>query len=102
MIEVLGESDRVIVEGVNLATKHLKMGQTQRGTQTAASSTTRRRSTSRTSRSSTPRPSSRPRVGVLVVDGKKERVFKPSRRTAKPVAKAGGEEGHHEEGRADC
>lgn len=31
VIEVLTDSDRVIVEGVNYVTKHIKVGQTQRG-----------------------------------------------------------------------
>jgi len=34
VIEVLGERDRVIVEGVNFVTKHVRVGQTQRGTKT--------------------------------------------------------------------
>lgn len=34
VLEVLKEQDRVIVEGVNLVTKHVKVGQTQRGTKT--------------------------------------------------------------------
>ncbi|WP_413316888.1 50S ribosomal protein L24 [Agrococcus sp. 1P02AA] len=34
VIEVLREQDRVIVEGVNLVTKHIKVGQTNRGTRT--------------------------------------------------------------------
>ena len=34
VIEVLGEKDRVIVEGVNFVTKHVRVGQTQRGTKT--------------------------------------------------------------------
>ncbi|MCR8670154.1 50S ribosomal protein L24 [Agrococcus sp. HG114] len=34
VIEVLPEQDRVIVEGVNLVTKHIKVGQTSRGTRT--------------------------------------------------------------------
>lgn len=34
VIEVLSEQDRVIVEGVNLVTKHIKVGQTNRGTRT--------------------------------------------------------------------
>ncbi|WP_144719929.1 50S ribosomal protein L24 [Agrococcus jejuensis] len=33
VLEVLGD-DRVIVEGVKLVTKHIKVGQTQRGTKT--------------------------------------------------------------------
>ena len=34
VLEVLKEQDRVIVEGINLVTKHVKVGQTQRGTKT--------------------------------------------------------------------
>lgn len=34
VIEVLAEQDRVIVEGVNYVTKHVRVGQTQRGGKT--------------------------------------------------------------------
>jgi large subunit ribosomal protein L24 len=34
VLEVLRDQDRVIVEGINLVTKHVKVGQTQRGTKT--------------------------------------------------------------------
>jgi len=34
VIEVLKDQDRVVVEGVNYVTKHVKVGQTQRGTKT--------------------------------------------------------------------
>src|SRR5688572_33118696 len=34
VIEVLVERDKVIVEGINFVTKHVKVGQTQRGTKT--------------------------------------------------------------------
>ncbi len=34
VIEVLADKDRVIVEGVNFVTKHVRVGQTQRGTKT--------------------------------------------------------------------
>ena len=34
VIEVLVEQNRVIVEGVNFVTKHVRVGQTQRGTKT--------------------------------------------------------------------
>ena len=34
VIAVLREADRVIVEGVNLVTKHVRVGQSQRGTKT--------------------------------------------------------------------
>jgi large subunit ribosomal protein L24 len=34
VIEVLKEQDRVVVEGINFVTKHVRVGQTQRGTKT--------------------------------------------------------------------
>jgi ribosomal protein L24, bacterial/organelle len=34
VIEVLADKNKVIVEGVNFVTKHVKVGQTQRGTKT--------------------------------------------------------------------
>lgn len=34
VIEVQAEKNRVIVEGINYVTKHIKVGQTQRGTKT--------------------------------------------------------------------
>ena len=34
VLEVLTETDRLVVEGVQRVTKHVKAGQTQRGTQT--------------------------------------------------------------------
>ena len=34
VLEVLREQNRVLVEGVNLVTKHIKVGQTNRGTRT--------------------------------------------------------------------
>ncbi|MFB2554682.1 50S ribosomal protein L24 [Herbiconiux liangxiaofengii] len=34
VIEVFVERNRVVVEGVNLVTKHVRVGQTQRGTKT--------------------------------------------------------------------
>ena len=34
VIEVQVEKDRVVVEGVNFVTKHVRVGQTQRGTKT--------------------------------------------------------------------
>ncbi len=34
VIEVLVEQNRVVVEGVNFVTKHVRVGQTQRGTKT--------------------------------------------------------------------
>lgn len=34
VLEVLPEQDRVIVEGINLVTKHIKVGQSQRGAKT--------------------------------------------------------------------
>jgi large subunit ribosomal protein L24 len=34
VIEVQAEKNRIIVEGINYVTKHIKVGQTQRGTKT--------------------------------------------------------------------
>lgn len=34
VIEVIADKDRVIVEGINYVTKHVRVGQTQRGTKT--------------------------------------------------------------------
>ena len=34
VLEILKDSDRVVVEGVNYVTKHVRVGQTQRGTKT--------------------------------------------------------------------
>jgi len=34
VIEIIAEKNRVIVEGVNYVTKHVRVGQTQRGTKT--------------------------------------------------------------------
>ena len=34
VLEVLVEKDKVLVEGINFVTKHVKVGQTQRGTKT--------------------------------------------------------------------
>ncbi|WP_022900923.1 50S ribosomal protein L24 [Humibacter albus] len=39
VIEVLVEQDRVVVEGVNYVTKHVKVGQTQRGSKTGGRET---------------------------------------------------------------
>ena len=34
VIEVLGDKNKVLVEGINFVTKHIKVGQTNRGTRT--------------------------------------------------------------------
>ena len=34
VLEVIAEKNRVVVEGVNYVTKHIRVGQTQRGTKT--------------------------------------------------------------------
>ena len=39
VLEVLVEQNRVIVEGINRVTKHVKQGQTQRGTKTGGRET---------------------------------------------------------------
>jgi len=91
VIAVLSDPDRVIVEGINLATKHVKVGQTQRGTRTGGIEQHEAPihiSNVALVDPETKRPA---RVGFQIVDGKKERVFKPSRRAAakaeKPAAK---------------
>jgi large subunit ribosomal protein L24 len=40
VLEVLVEKNRVIVEGVNFVTKHVRVGQTQRGSKTGGIETT--------------------------------------------------------------
>jgi large subunit ribosomal protein L24 len=60
VLEVLVDRNRVVVEGVNFVTKHVRVGQTQRGSKTGGIETHEAPSTSPTWPSSTPRPRSRP------------------------------------------
>jgi len=91
VIEVLKERDRVIVEGVNFVTKHVKVGQTQRGTKTGGIET--HEAPIHISKVALVDPDTKQpaRVGFTVVTDEKtgkvtrERFFKPSRRAAKPA-----------------
>ncbi len=75
VLEVLPESNRVIVEGVNYATKHTRVGQTQRGTKTGGIETIEAPpSTSRTSPWSTPETKKPTRVGHRVEEQVKDGV----------------------------
>ena len=76
--------DRVVVEGVNLATKHVKVGQTQRGTKTGGIEHVE--ASIHISNVALVDPSTKApaRTGSEIgKDGKKERVFKKSRYSAK-------------------
>jgi large subunit ribosomal protein L24 len=88
VIEVLRESDRVIVEGINYVTKHVKVGQTQRGTKTGGIETVEAPVHISKVALVDPKTNQPARVGYEIVNGKKERVFKPSRRVAKPTKAA--------------
>ena len=90
VIEVLVERNRVVVQGVNFVTKHVRVGQTDRGTKTGGIETHEAPihvSNVQLVDPSTKQPA---RVGFKVEtnkDGKTTRVryFKPSRRAAKPT-----------------
>ena len=78
VLEVIVEEDRVVVEGVNYATKHVRVGQTDRGTKTGGIETVEAPihvSNVALVDPSTKKPT---RVGFSVVDGKKVRVAKRS------------------------
>jgi len=82
VLAVLG--DRVLVEGLNLATRHTKVGQTQRGTKTGGIEHVE--ATIHISNVALVNPDTKApaRVGVEIgKDGKKTRVFKASRYSAK-------------------
>jgi large subunit ribosomal protein L24 len=89
VIDVQVGKDRVIVEGINYVTKHVRVGQTQRGTKTGGIET--RESPIHVSNIALVDPDTKQpaRVGFKVVTDPKtgkvsrERFFKPSRRTAK-------------------
>jgi len=91
VIEVQVNKNRVIVEGVNYVTKHVRVGQTQRGTKTGGIET--REAPIHISNVALVDPETKQpaRVGFKVVTDPKtgkvtrERYFKPSRRAAKPA-----------------
>jgi len=82
VLKVIG--DRVLVEGLNLATRHSKVGQTQRGTKTGGIEHIE--ATIHISNVALVDPDTKApaRVGFVTgKDGKKTRVFKASRYSAK-------------------
>jgi len=89
VLAVLG--DRVLVEGLNLATRHTKVGQTQRGTKTGGIEHVEASIHISNVALVNPDTKAPARVGSEVgKDGKKTRVFKASRYSAKaekPAAK---------------
>ena len=89
VLAVLG--DRVLIEGINLATKHVKVGQTQRGTKTGGIEHVEASIHISNVALVNPDTKAPARVGAEVgKDGKKTRVFKASRYSAKaekPAAK---------------
>jgi len=86
VLSVLG--DRVVVEGVNLATKHVKVGQTQRGTKTGGIEHVEAPIHISNVALVDPDTKAPARVGVEFVNGEKQRVFKKSRYAAKPAKPA--------------
>jgi large subunit ribosomal protein L24 len=91
VIDVQVDKNRVIVEGINYVTKHVRVGQTQRGTKTGGIET--REAPIDISNVALVDPATKQpaRVGFKVVTDSKtgkvsrERFFKPSRRAAKPA-----------------
>ena len=90
VIEVLVDRNRVVVQGVNFITKHVRVGQTDRGTKTGGIET--REAPIHVSNVQLVDPTTKQpaRVGFRVEtdkQGKTTRVryFKPSRRAAKPT-----------------
>ncbi len=82
VISVLG--DRVLVEGINIATKHVKVGQTQRGTKTGGIEHVEAPIHISNIALVDPSTKAPARTGfVTAKDGKKERVYKKSRYAAK-------------------
>jgi len=78
------QGDRVVVEGINLATKHVKVGQTQRGTKTGGIEHVEAPIHISNVALVNPDTKAPARVGAEIgKDGKKTRVFKASRYAAK-------------------
>jgi len=93
VIEVLVEKDRVVVEGVNFVTKHVRVGQTDRGTKTGGIETHEAPIHVSNVQLVDPDTKQPARVGFTVTTddrGKavRERYFKKSRRAAKPAKTA--------------
>ncbi|CAN5136765.1 hypothetical protein BH09ACT3_BH09ACT3_06500 [soil metagenome] len=93
VIEVLVEKDRVVVEGVNFVTKHVRVGQTDRGSKTGGIETHEAPIHISNVQLVDPDTKQPARVGFTVTTdarGKtvRERYFKKSRRVAKPAKAA--------------
>ena len=94
VLEVLVDQDRVIVEGVNYATKHVRAGQTQAGAQTGGIETAEAPIHVSNVALVDPETGRAARVGIKVEQVEKDgvvktvrtRYFKPSRREAAPKA----------------
>jgi large subunit ribosomal protein L24 len=89
VIEVLVEKNRVVVEGVNFITKHVRVGQTDRGTKTGGIETHEAPIHVSNVQLVDPETKQPARVGFTVstdAAGKttRTRYFKPSRRAAAP------------------
>jgi large subunit ribosomal protein L24 len=92
VIEVLVEKNRVVVQGVNFVTKHVRVGQTDRGTKTGGIETHEAPIHVSNVQLVDPATKQPARVGFKVETGKdgkptRVRYFKPSRRAAKPAKK---------------
>ncbi|SJM58659.1 LSU ribosomal protein L24p (L26e) [Gulosibacter sp. 10] len=95
VLEVLVDRDRVIVEGVNYVTKHVREGQTQRGTKTGGLETVEAPIHVSNVALVDPETGRGARTGVKVEETTKDgvekttrtRVFKASRRAAAPAEK---------------
>ncbi len=85
------DKNRVVVEGINYVTKHVRVGQTQRGTKTGGIETHEAPIHISNVALVDPDTKQPARVGFKVVTDRKtgkvsrERYFKPSRRAAKPA-----------------
>jgi len=93
VIEVLVEKDRVVVEGVNFVTKHVRVGQTDRGSKTGGIETHEAPIHISNVQLVDPDTKQPARVGFTVkIDDRgktvRERYFKKSRRVAKPAKAA--------------
>lgn len=95
VLEVLVAQERVIVEGVNYVTKHVREGQTQRGTKTGGRETVEAPIHVSNVALVNPETGRGTRTGIEVTEETKDgvaktvrtRVFKDSRRAAKPAEK---------------
>ncbi|PPG38835.1 50S ribosomal protein L24 [Pseudoclavibacter sp. RFBA6] len=93
VLEVLRDENRILVQGINFVTKHVRVGQTQRGTKTGGIETVEAPIHISNVALVDPETKQPARTGVQVEEVTKDgvtktvrtRVFKPSRRAAKPA-----------------